>query len=78
MNQFQPVFDFLHVRFEGILRLPGLFPEVLIVLHLVRPVDASEGRKHRLGWLEAVGWSVSHDHGNPANGSNLEQKNGCL
>ena len=56
------------------LRLPGLFPEILVVLHLERPVNTSERREHRLGRLEAVCWSVSHYHGNPAIESNVEKK----
>ena len=38
----QPVFDLLHVGLQRMFGLPGLLPEVLVVLHLEGLVDASE------------------------------------
>ena len=38
----QPVFDLLHIGFQCMFGLPGLLPEVLIVLHLEGLIDASE------------------------------------
>ena len=38
----QPVFDLLHIGFQCMFGLPGLLPEVLVVLHLEGLVDASE------------------------------------